>query len=78
MGEYVKYTPKIHEDGNTIYEANTCEYKPYAIVNLKIKWIKQKYELFAIIDNLNDKSYYDIGNVPQPGIWITAGAKINF
>lgn len=52
------------------------EYAPFWLVNSRLTWRQEKYELYLQAANLLDNDYYDIGNVVQPGRWITAGAKI--
>ncbi len=54
------------------------EYTPFWLVNTRLTWQKEKYELFVQAANLLDENYYDIGNVIQPGRWISAGIKIKF
>ncbi len=53
------------------------EYAPFWLVNTRIAWQKEKYELFLQAANIFDKKYYDIGNVIQSGRWITGGVKLN-
>ncbi|PVX49838.1 iron complex outermembrane receptor protein [Balneicella halophila] len=52
------------------------EYAPFWLLNSRLTWQKENYELYLQASNLLDNEYYDIGNVVQPGRWITAGAKI--
>ena len=63
-GSYTDYL----QDKNGV---NT-NFKPYGILDLKISWTTPNYTLYAEGNNLFDKTYYDLGNVPQPGIWIRA------
>ncbi len=51
-------------------------YDPFWLLNTRLTWKKEKYELFLQAANLFDEEYYDIGNVVQPGRWISGGAKI--
>ena len=69
-GSYTDYL----QDKNGV---NT-NFKPYGILDLKISWTTPKYTLYAEGNNLFDKTYYDLGNVPQPGIWIRGGASYRF
>ena len=78
MGEYVKYSPHKDNDGNTNYTAQKKSYTPYCLLNLKLVWKQNNYELYVNADNLTAKRYYDIGNVKQPGFWLMAGAKLRF
>ncbi len=56
-------------------DAITHNYKPYFITDARLSWDKKHYNVFAEANNLFSKHYVDYGNVPQPGIWITVGAK---
>lgn len=50
-------------------------YSPYATLDLKLQWVKPTYEIFVQGTNLTNVKYQDLGNIPQPGIWVMAGAK---
>lgn len=70
MGAYQKYEN----------QANTGElvhYTPYAQLDVKVQWTAPRYRLFVEANNLTDKRYHDIGNIPQPGLWVMAGARWN-
>lgn len=56
------------------------EYSPFFTADFKIMWQKNSWNIYASVNNLLDKEYFDIGNVPQPGRWVKAGIgkKINF
>ena len=57
--------------------ASWC-YDPYSIVDLRLSYDAPHYTIYAEANNLFDKSYYDLGNVEQPGLWMKAGVKVNF
>ncbi len=63
-GGYIIYQEKI----NT---GVIKEYEPYGIMDFKANYRIKRLNLFGEINNLlNNKDYYDYGNVPQPGlIW---------
>lgn len=52
------------------------DYAPFWLVNTRLTWQKENYEVFVQAANLLDEKYYDIGNVIQPGRWISGGVKI--
>ena len=52
-------------------------YRPYSIVDARMWWNAAKYKLYVEANNLLSKRYVDVGNVPQPGTWITAGCSVN-
>lgn len=51
-------------------------YRPYVLCNLRIYWNKPRYEVFVTASNLFNLRYCDLGNIPQPGIWVKAGLKL--
>lgn len=62
------------KDVNNLSES----YKPYWLVDLKLSWTSAKYSIYAEGSNLFDKDYVDIGNVMQPGRWISIGFDYKF
>ena len=68
-GTYVKY-----EENDT--DGVLTEYEPFVTVDIRFKWSSGWYVAYLDIDNMFNKKYYDIGNVQQPGIWVTAGIKV--
>lgn len=53
-------------------------YKPYSLVDARLAWNKPRYTIYVEANNLFNADYVDYGNVPQPGLWVMAGAKLNF
>ena len=53
-------------------------YDPYTLLDARLSWDNPKYTVYAEVNNLLDKTYYDHGNIPQPGIWVRAGASWRF
>ena len=53
-------------------------YDPYATLDLKLQWTDKHYQVYVQGSNITNGKYYDLGNVRQPGIWVLAGARINF
>jgi len=51
-------------------------YRPYAILDAKLHWDAPQYQVFVQATNLTNRRYYDLGSVPQPGIWVMAGARV--
>ncbi|NPA36998.1 MAG: TonB-dependent receptor [Chlorobi bacterium] len=70
------YTAYKYIDGD--YIPVQVPYSPFVLVNAKVQWIEKSWLLYVDAKNIFDKKYYDIGNVVQPGIWVTAGVKIKF
>ena len=69
MGSYILY-----RDAKSTGEL--VPYSPYATLDLKIRWTAPRYELWLEGTNLTNRRYYDLGNIPQPGLIILAGAHI--
>ena len=57
------------------YHDRVGDYTPYATLDLKLRWADPRYEVWVQGNNVTDTNYTDIGGVPQPGIWVTAGVK---
>ncbi|MCF8308515.1 MAG: TonB-dependent receptor [Bacteroidales bacterium] len=66
-GAFVKYS-----DGS--YGEET-PYKPFWLLDTRLTWQESDWKIYAEASNLLDKTYYDHGNVPQPGRWIRFGAE---
>ena len=48
-------------------------FKPYSLVDAKASWDGGKWNIYLEADNLLDATYFDHGNIPQPGIWVKLG-----
>ena len=66
----------LYEDAQST--GQLVQYKPYATLDLKLRWAAKHYELWAEGTNLTNRRYYDLGNIPQPGIVVLAGARVRF
>lgn len=64
-GSYTKYV-----DLQPAYEE---PYAPYCVIDLKLNWQHDNLNVYAEVNNLFDATYYDLGNIPQPGIWVRGG-----
>ncbi len=53
-------------------------YKPFWLIDLKLNWTTTKFSIYAEATNLFDSKNFDIGNVLQPGRWISAGFSYKF
>ena len=70
----------LNDRAGTYLDENSVEtrYKPYVLCNLRIYWQKPHYELFVTASNLFNVRYFDLGNLPQAGIWVKAGARLRW
>ncbi|MDR2691241.1 MAG: TonB-dependent receptor [Dysgonamonadaceae bacterium] len=50
-------------------------YRPFSVLDVKLNWKMKRVNLFLNINNVFDTYYFDLGNVPQPGIWILCGGQ---
>ena len=71
-GSYAKYD-------DTVYVGES-DYEPFWLADLKIYYKNNTTQVYLSVSNLFDKSYIDIGNISQPGRWISAGVsyQLNF
>jgi vitamin B12 transporter len=67
MGSYIEYDTNHKSTGKLV------AYSPFGIMDLKLQWTAPNYNVFAEAGNLFDRHYYDLGNVPQAGLWLRAG-----
>ena len=65
------------EGAYTTFDGNVNDYRPYALADARISWHQPSFTLYAQATNLLDnRSYVDYGNVPQPGLSVVAGIRI--
>lgn len=69
MGSYEKYDA-AHQPTGTL-----TAYPSFWLADVKVYWENPVCNIFVEAANLFDRYYYDLGNIPQPGIWIKAGIK---
>jgi iron complex outermembrane receptor protein len=51
-------------------------YKPYMLCNAKINLQLKNAQVFVEATNLFNTPYFDLGNIPQPRIWIKGGITV--
>lgn len=52
-------------------------YQPYGVADARLTWNENNWKAYINANNILNKTYMDAGNVPQPGIWVIAGATFN-
>lgn len=62
--------------GSYINAGKLVPYRPYAMLDAKLQWDAPHYQLYVQATNLTNRRYYDLGSVPQPGLWIMASMRI--
>lgn len=50
-------------------------YEPFWLTNVKVYYRSGKAQVYFTVSNLFDQPYVDLGNVKQPGRWLSAGLK---
>ena len=51
-------------------------YEPYSLLDARLTWDARRWRFFLEGSNLLNISYYDHGNIPQPGIRLQAGVLV--
>ena len=60
----------------TTFSGEVEYYRPFALLDARLQWTASHVTLYGEVNNLLDnQSYVDYGNVPQPGIWFIGGVK---
>lgn len=72
MGSYIRYDNPSDKTGTL------TPYHPYALLDLRIQWDTPRYRLYVEGNNLTNHTYYDYGNIPQPGFWFKVGGSYRF
>ena len=62
--------------GSYVSGGELIPYHPYAILDAKLQWDTSRYQLYVQASNLTNHRYRDLGSVPQPGLWVMAGARL--
>ncbi len=74
------WTATVQNRNGSYIDYSTGENTPYStiiLINLRFKYSYKRAEFSLTGSNLLNRSYYDIGNVKQPGLWVIAGVKLN-
>ena len=62
------------EGSYTCFDGTVSDYRPYVLFDARLSWQLKKTEIYGEVNNLlNNRSWVDFGNVPQPGIWCILG-----
>ncbi len=66
-GSYINY--------ENLKPGERVNYKPFAIVDLNANYKINKWSLYLNATNIFNTTYLDLGNLPQPGLWLVGGVK---
>jgi iron complex outermembrane receptor protein len=67
-GNYSKYDPETQTSSEP-------SYNPFWLADGRIIWKPKNLTLYAEVSNIFNTSYYDFGNITQPGRWFKVGAS---
>ena len=70
-GNYLKWDEETGKE-------EQVPYGHYNIVDARIYWKHKRFMIFTDVKNILNVTYYDYGNVPQPGRWFYLGVKYKF
>ena len=70
IGSYVEYID--------LQPGEQVNYTPFGLLDLKAVYAFNKIDLFVHANNIFNTTYMDIGNIPQPGFWLSGGLKFIF
>jgi iron complex outermembrane receptor protein len=62
----------------TRYENHTptgeeAAYPTFSLLDVQLNWQINHFKVYLTANNLGNVSYYDLGNIPQPGFWLMGG-----
>lgn len=69
MGEYLKYIDNQPTQKTT--------YPAFSLLDLSLNYNYKKLKLYLTINNVFNTEYFDLGNIPQPGVWAIVGVSIS-
>lgn len=55
---------------------NEVIYNPLWLIDSRINWVRKQFNLYLEANNLLNTTYFDYGNVAQPGIWTKVGVVV--
>lgn len=69
-----------HRNGAFINHQTQLEepYRPFTLVDVRLVYHRQNWQVFAEASNLFNAQYADLGSLYQPGIWLRAGFSFDF
>ncbi|SHF29934.1 TonB-dependent receptor plug domain-containing protein [Dysgonomonas macrotermitis] len=65
MGSYLKY--------EILKPTQQTPYPAFATLDVQINWKLKDFTLNMSANNIFDKKYFDLGNIPQAGFWLIGG-----
>ncbi|MDR1357409.1 MAG: TonB-dependent receptor [Tannerellaceae bacterium] len=65
MGTYEKFEDKI--------KTGDVPYPGFSTLDLRLSYQRRSLRLYLNLNNIYNTYYFDRGNIPQPGFWLTGG-----
>jgi iron complex outermembrane receptor protein len=62
-------------EGTYTKEAKEEFYPAFVLLDVKLNWKLNDFNVYLTANNLFNVSYYDRGNIPQPGLWLLGGVS---
>lgn len=69
MGQYLKY-----ED---LKPTQKEDYPAFTTTDISLNYNFKNFNIYCNMNNIFNTTYFDLGNVPQPGFWLIGGVSIN-
>ena len=69
-GSYVKYSDLL--------PGERVDYAPFSILDVKANYKIRNTDFFVNANNIFNSVHVDLGNIPQPGFWLSGGASVRF
>jgi iron complex outermembrane receptor protein len=73
-GSYSKFIGRDAQN-KALYQEET--YPAFALLDLKLNWKQDDWNIYLTANNFFNVSYYDRGNIPQPGFWLIGGVSVD-
>lgn len=69
-GSYIQYV--------NLKPGERTNYKPFSILDVKANYTLKNTNIFVNINNIFNTTHVDLGNIPQPGFWLSGGVSYKF
>ena len=70
-GNYTAY-PVVGDASQTVLR----EFETYFTLDGRLQWQKKSVRIYVDCTNITDRHYFDLGGIPLPGTWLSAGMTL--
>lgn len=79
-GWYFRYQKRMgmYDAYENAVEIGRTPYRAFSTLDLRINYRYEELSLHLNLNNLYDTKHNDMGNIPQPGFWLTGGISYTF